>query len=333
MKILVTGGAGYIGSHACVVLMRAGHEVTVLDNFYNSEPAVLGRIGRIVGHEPGFVEADVRDASALHGVFASAHFDAVMHFAGLKAVGESMTDPLRYWEWNVGGSIALLKAMKEHGVRRLVFSSSATVYGLAAPVPYREDAPLGAANTYGRTKQIVEQVMMDMAAADPEWRFAILRYFNPVGAHESGLLGEAPQGVPNNLMPYITQVAAGRRPELSVFGDDYPTPDGTGVRDYIHVVDLAEGHLAALDALRDRNGVLAVNLGTGRGVSVLDLVAAFERATGKKVPYRIAPRRAGDIASYFADPAYAESLLGWRATRGVEQMCADAWRWEQGRQR
>ena len=331
MNILVTGGTGFIGSHACVVLMQAGHDVTVLDNLCNSDRAVIGRIGQIVGREPAFVEADIRDEAALRRVFREMRFDAVLHFAGLKAVGESMTDPLRYWEWNVGGSITLFKAMAEAGVKTLVFSSSATVYGLTAPVPYREDAPVGAVNTYGRSKQTVEQVLFDLAASDPAWRVAVLRYFNPVGAHESGLIGEAPQGVPNNLMPYVTQVAVGLRAELSVFGNDYPTPDGTGVRDYIHVVDLAEGHLAALNALQARTGALTVNLGTGVGVSVLDMINAFERATGKKVPYRIAPRRAGDIASYYADPAYAQDVLGWRATRDVEQMCADAWRWEQGR--
>jgi len=331
MNILVTGGAGFIGSHACVVLMQAGHRVTVLDNFFNSDRSVLGRIGQIVGQEPALVEADIRDEAALRDICCKSGFDAGMHLAGAKAVGESVTQPLRYWEWNVGGTITLLKAMAEAEVKTLVFSSSATVYGLAAPVPYREGAPVGATNTYGRTKQIVEQILMDTSASDPDWRFAILRYFNPVGAHESGLIGEAPQGVPNNLMPYVSQVAAGLRPELSVFGNDYPTPDGTGVRDYIHVVDLVEGHLAALNVLRSRPGVLTVNLGNGEGTSVMQMIAAFEKASGRKVPYRIAPRREGDIASYYADVTFAHQVLDWRATRGIEQMCIDAWRWESAR--
>lgn len=333
MNILVTGGAGFIGSHACVVLMQAGHAVTVLDNFYNSDRAVLQRIGQIVGREPALVEADIRDEVALRDIFCKHRFDAVMHFAGLKAVGESVAQPLRYWEWNVGGTIALLKVMAEAGVKTFVFSSSATVYGLEAPVPYCEGSPVGAINPYGRNKQVVEQILLDMVAADPAWKVAILRYFNPVGAHESGLIGEAPQGVPNNLMPYITQVAAGLRPELSVFGNDYPTPDGTGVRDYIHVVDLAEGHLAALSAMQDRSGALTVNLGAGKGISVLEMVAAFEKASGRKVPYRIAPRRFGDLAAYYADVTYAQKVLNWRVTRGVAEMCADSWRWEQARAR
>ena len=331
MNILVTGGAGFIGSHACVVLMQAGHEVTVLDNFFNSERAVLGRIGQIVGREPALFEADIRDEVALRDIFCKCRFDAVMHFAGLKAVGESVAQPLRYWEWNVGGTITLLKVMAESGVKTMVFSSSATVYGDPASVPIREDAAVGATNPYGGNKLVIEQMLADVAKADPEWKIARLRYFNPVGAHESGLIGEAPQGIPNNLMPYVTQVAVGMRAELSVFGNDYPTPDGTGVRDYIHVVDLAEGHLAALNALQNRPGLLTVNLGTGQGVSVLEMVAALESASGRKVPYRIAPRRAGDIAACFADVGYAEEVLGWRAKRGVREMCVDAWRWEQAR--
>lgn len=331
MKILVTGGAGFIGSHACVVLMQAGHSVTVLDNFYNSDPSVLTRIGQIVGREPAFVKADIRDEAALGSIFSKSQFDAVLHFAGLKAVGESVAQPLRYWEWNVGGTISLLKAMSAANVKTLVFSSSATVYGDPASVPIREDAPVDATNPYGRSKLVIEQMLADVAASDPEWRIARLRYFNPVGAHESGLIGEAPQGVPNNLMPYVTQVAVGLRPELSVFGNDYPTPDGTGVRDYIHVVDLAEGHLAALNALQSRSGLLTVNLGTGIGISVLEMIAALEKASGRKVPYRIAPRRPGDIAACYADVTYAQKVLNWRATRGVAEMCADAWRWEQAR--
>jgi UDP-glucose 4-epimerase len=331
MKILVTGGTGFIGSHACVVLMRAGHEAVILDNLSNSQRGVVGRIGRIVGREPAFVEGDIRDATALEALFAKTGFDAVMHFAGLKAVGESVAQPLRYWDWNVHGSLCLLQAMQKHGVKSFVFSSSATVYGDPVAVPIREDAKIGPTNPYGQTKAAVEQMLADLAASDPEWRIARLRYFNPVGAHESGLIGETPQGVPNNLMPYVTQVAVGLRPKLSVFGNDYPTPDGTGVRDYIHVVDLAEGHLAALDALVKKRGLLTVNLGTGQGYSVLEMVAAFSRVSGRPVPYEIVGRRPGDIAACYADPSSAAQLLGWRATRGLDAMCADAWRWEQSR--
>jgi UDP-glucose 4-epimerase len=333
MNILVTGGAGFIGSHACVVLMQAGHQVTVLDNFSNSEASVLARIGQIVGRQPDLAEADIRDEAALREILSKSRFDAVMHFAGLKAVGESVAQPSRYWEWNVGGTITLLKVMAERGVKTLVFSSSATVYGDPASVPIREDAAVDATNPYGRTKLVIEQMLFDVAASDPAWKIARLRYFNPVGAHSSGLIGESPQGVPNNLMPYVTQVAVGIRPELSVFGNDYPTPDGTGVRDYIHVVDLAEGHLAALNAMQARNGLMTVNLGTGKGVSVLEMIAALEVASGRKVPYRIAPRRPGDVAACYADVRLAEDLLGWRARRGVSEMCADAWRWEMSRQK
>jgi UDP-glucose 4-epimerase len=332
MRILVTGGAGYIGSHACVVLMQAGHEVVVYDNLYNADRSVVGRVGRITGRTPEFIEGDIRDAAALDRVFATHRIDAVMHFAGLKAVGESVAQPLRYWEWNVGGTICLLQAMQRATVKTLVFSSSATVYGDPESVPIREDARTGGVtNPYGRTKLVIEEMLADLSASDAGWRIARLRYFNPVGAHESGLIGEAPQGIPNNLMPYVTQVAIGLRPELSVFGNDYPTPDGTGVRDYIHVVDLAEGHLAALNHLMGRAGLATVNLGTGRGYSVLEMIAAFERASGRKVAHRIVARRPGDIAACYADPAYAEGLLGWRATRGLDAMCIDAWRWEQQR--
>lgn len=331
MKILVTGGAGFIGSHACVVLMQAGHEVTVLDNYYNSDPSVLDRIGKIVGHRPFFVEADVRDEAALNDIFCKNKFDAVIHFAGLKAVGESVAQPLRYWEWNVGGAISLLNAMARACVKTLVFSSSATVYGDPASVPIREDSPVDATNPYGRSKLVIEQMLADVVVSDPAWKIARLRYFNPVGAHESGLIGEAPQGIPNNLMPYVTQVAAGKRSELSVFGNDYLTPDGTGVRDYIHVVDLAEGHLAALSALQRTNGLMTVNLGTGNGVSVLEMIRALEQASGRKVPYRIAPRRQGDVAACYADVAYAKEALDWSAKRGIADMCVDAWRWEQSR--
>ena len=328
MNILVTGGTGFIGSHTCVVLMQAGHRVTVLDNLYNSDLSVLDRVAKIAGHRPAFVQADVRDEVALREIFCKSSFDAVIHFAGLKAVGESVAQPLRYWDWNVGGAIALLKAMTEAQVKTLVFSSSATVYGDPATVPICETAPVSATNPYGRNKLVIEQLLEDVMASDPAWRIARLRYFNPVGAHESGLIGEAPQGVPNNLMPYVTQVAVGLRPELSVFGNDYPTPDGTGVRDYIHVVDLAEGHLAALQALQREPGMLTVNLGTGKGVSVLEMVAALEQASGRRVPDRIAPRRPGDIAACYADVRFAQATLGWSAKRGIREMCVDAWRWE-----
>jgi len=326
-SILVTGGAGYIGSHTVVELLAAGHEVTVLDNFCNSSPLALERIARIAGRAPVFVEADVRERAALAGVFAERRFDAVIHFAGLKAVGESVAEPLRYYDHNLGGALALCETMTAHGVKTLVFSSSATVYGDPASVPIREDAATAPTNPYGRSKLMVEQVLRDLAASDAGWRVTLLRYFNPVGAHESGLIGEDPNGVPNNLMPFVSQVAVGRRAKLSVWGNDYPTPDGTGVRDYIHVVDLARGHLAAL-AHMPASGVLTVNLGTGRGCSVLEMVRAFEQASGKRVPYRIAARRPGDIATCYADPSLAAEKLGWRAEFGIARMCADTWRWQ-----
>lgn len=329
MNILVTGGMGYIGSHAVVDLMAAGYGVSIIDNLANSKAAVLDRIERIAGRRPGFVHADVQNRAALRRVFAHDRYDAVIHFAGLKAVGESMQEPLKYYANNVGGSIALVECMAEAGVKTLVFSSSATVYGQPESVPVREDAPLSANNPYGRTKLMVEGILRDAAAADPEWRIALLRYFNPVGAHPSGLIGEDPSGIPNNLMPYIAQVAVGKLDELKIFGCDYPTPDGTGVRDYIHVVDLARGHSAALAALRERRGVLTVNLGTGRGCSVLEMVKTFSAASGRAVPYRIVGRRPGDIAACYADPALAHSILGWRAELGLEAMCADTWRWQQ----
>ncbi|MDX9706035.1 MAG: UDP-glucose 4-epimerase GalE [Azospira sp.] len=328
MKVLVTGGAGYIGSHTCVELLAAGFDVLVLDNLCNARPEALARVARIAGRAPEFVRGDVRDGDALSRLFAAADIDAVIHFAGLKAVGESVEQPLAYYDNNVNGSLALLKAMDAAGVRTLVFSSSATVYGEPATLPIREDFPLSATNPYGRSKLMVEDALRDLAQADARWRFAILRYFNPVGAHESGLIGEDPADIPNNLMPFVSQVAVGRRPELTIFGNDYPTPDGTGVRDYIHVVDLARGHLKALAALRERPGVLTANLGTGRGYSVLEMVAAFARASGRTVPYRIAPRRSGDIATCYADPAYAADVLGWRAEFDLDRMCADAWRWQ-----
>jgi UDP-glucose 4-epimerase len=329
MKVLVTGGAGYIGSHTCVELMQAGHEVLVLDNLCNSHVAVLERVARIVGKRPEFVEADVRDAGALRGVFGRQAFDAVIHFAGLKAVGESVEKPIEYYDNNVLGALALCRAMAEAGVGTLVFSSSATVYGNAAAMPLREDAPLGPTNPYGQTKWMVERILLDLAAAEPAaWRIALLRYFNPVGAHPSGLIGEDPQGIPNNLMPNIAQVAAGIRDRVRVFGSDYPTRDGTGVRDYIHVVDLARGHLAALDALRREGRGFTVNLGTGCGISVLEAVRAFERASGRTIPFERVARRAGDVAESYADPSLAERLLGWKAVHGLDDMCRDTWRWQ-----
>lgn len=327
--ILITGGAGYIGSHTCVELLAAGFDLVVIDNFSNSKPAVLGRVEAISGRKLAFVEADVRDRAALRAVFGQHAIGAVIHFAGLKAVGESVAQPLRYYDNNVCGSVALFEVMAEFGVKTLVFSSSATVYGDPHSVPIREDFPLSATNPYGRSKLMIEELLRDTARADDSWRIALLRYFNPVGAHVSGLIGEDPNGIPNNLMPYISQVAVGLREQLSVFGGDYPTADGTGVRDYIHVVDLARGHVAALRALLQRAGVLTVNLGTGQGYSVLQVVQAFERASGRAVPYRIVDRRPGDIAQCYADPAQAKTLLGWQAERGIEDMCRDAWRWQQ----
>ena len=327
-KCLVTGGAGYIGSHTVVELLAAGHQVTVVDNLCNSKLSVLDRIAQIAGRSPVFVEADVRDRAALEQVLPGC--DAVIHFAGLKAVGESVAQPLRYYDNNVAGSIALLEAMAETRVRTLVFSSSATVYGDPAALPIGEDAPLSAANPYGRSKLMVEDMLRDLAKSDPGWRVGLLRYFNPVGAHASGLIGEDPSGIPNNLLPYVAQVAVGRLARLQVFGGDYPTVDGTGVRDYIHVVDLARGHLAALDYLRGYAGMLTVNLGTGRGYSVLEVVRAFERASGRSVPYDIVARRPGDIAACYADPTLARELLGWQARHDLDAMCADAWRWQAG---
>ncbi len=326
--ILVTGGTGYIGSHAVVELLAAGKDVLILDNLANSSRKVLERIAAISGRAPLFCEGDIRDADLLRGLFAGHRIEAVIHFAGLKAVGESVEKPLSYYDNNVTGTLELLRAMGEAGVRRLVFSSSATVYGDPQSVPIREDFPLRATNPYGRSKLMVEEILRDLQHAEADWQIAILRYFNPVGAHESGLIGENPNGIPNNLMPFVAQVAAGKRPQLAVFGNDYPTPDGTGVRDYIHVVDLAQGHLAALDALARSGRSLTVNLGTGQGYSVLDMVRAFEAASGRPVPYRIVARRPGDIATCYADPAQAEQLLGWKARRGIAEMCADGWRWQ-----
>lgn len=327
--ILITGGTGYIGSHACVALMQAGREVLILDNLCNSRVEVVDRLAAICGRRPAFVAADVRDATALDEVFDRHPIRAAMHFAGLKAVGESVEKPLDYYDNNVTGTLRLLAAMRRAEVKTLVFSSSATVYGDPAALPIREDAPRSAANPYGRSKLMIEDILADLSAAEPDWRIARLRYFNPVGAHASGLIGEDPRGTPNNLMPYIAQVAAGQRERLNVWGNDYPTPDGTGMRDYIHVEDLAAGHVAALDHLERRGGLLTVNLGTGRGISVLEMVRAFEQASGRPVPYNVAARRPGDIASCWADPGLAHRLLGWQARYGVERMCADAWRWQQ----
>lgn len=328
MRILVTGGAGYIGSHTCVELLEAGHDVVVLDNLVNSHRAALQRVAEIAGRAPVLERADINDADALDRIFTAHRFDAVVHFAGLKAVGESVEQPLRYYRNNVGGTVVLCEAMHAHGVRKLVFSSSATVYGDPASVPITEDFPLGATNPYGWSKLMIEQILRDLAVADSGWHIALLRYFNPVGAHASGLIGEDPQGIPNNLMPFVTQVAAGVRDRLNVFGDDYPTPDGTGVRDYIHVVDLARGHLAALDYLSGHEGARAFNLGTGRGYSVLEMIGAFERVTGQSIPYRVVERRPGDVASCYADPSLAQRELGWQAQRGIDDMVRDAWNWQ-----
>lgn len=326
--ILVTGGTGYIGSHTVVELLAAGKDVLILDNYANSSPKVLERIAKISGRAPAFREGDIRDADGLCALFAAHRIEAVIHFAGLKAVGESVEQPLTYYDNNVNGTLCLLQAMRQAGVRRLVFSSSATVYGDPHRVPIREDFPLQATNPYGRSKLMVEEMLRDLQRAEADWQIAILRYFNPVGAHPSGLIGENPNGIPNNLMPFVAQVAVGKRAQLSVFGNDYPTPDGTGVRDYIHVVDLAQGHLAALAALARSGQSLTVNLGTGQGYSVLDMVRAFEAASGRPVPYQIVARRAGDIATCYADPQLAGELLGWQARRGIGEMCADAWRWQ-----
>ena len=326
--ILITGGTGFIGSHTAVALLAAGRDVVLYDNLTNSRREVVDRIAQIAGRVPRFVEGDVRDREHLARVLRETGSDGVIHFAALKAVGESVREALAYYDVNVGGTLALCQAMAAVGVYSLVFSSSATVYGDPASLPIREDFPRSTTNPYGASKLILEDMLADVAAADPRWRIARLRYFNPIGAHESGLIGEAPNGIPNNLLPYIAQVACGQREKLSVFGGDYPTPDGTGVRDYIHVVDLAEGHLAALDYLAANPGLLTVNLGTGRGYSVLEIVRAFERASGHAVPYEIVARRAGDIAACYADPTLARERLGWSARRNLDAMCRDAWRWQ-----
>ena len=326
--ILVSGGAGYIGSHTCVLLIEAGYEVLVFDNFSNSSKESLRRVEQIVGQKLPFVEGDIRSEADLEAVFSAHDISAVIHFAGLKAVGESVAEPLRYYDNNINGTLVLLEVMKRHKCKKMVFSSSATVYGDPHTTPITEDFPLGATNPYGKTKLFIEEILRDVSASDKEWSVALLRYFNPVGAHASGTIGEDPNGIPNNLMPFIAQTAVGKRECLSVFGGDYETPDGTGVRDYIHVVDLADGHLKALDYLDDKNGTLTVNLGTGNGYSVLEMVKAFEKASGKAVPHKIVPRRPGDIAKCYADPARAKEVLGWEAKKSIQEMCEDSWRWQ-----
>lgn len=327
-SILVTGGTGYIGSHTAVRLLEAGFSVVIFDNLSNSSRAVVNRMKRITGKSPDFIEGDVRDRQALQDAFDRHAVSSVIHFAGHKSVHESEAVPLQYYDNNVVGSLTLLEEMAKAGVHRLVFSSSATVYGNPGYPQYKEDTPLDPMNVYGRTKLMVENMLRDLKKAQPQWRMALLRYFNPVGAHESGLMGEAPAGIPNNLMPFIAQVAAGRRDKLRVFGDDYPTPDGTGRRDYLHVEDLAAGHLAALNALSHEAAMITVNLGTGRPYSVLEMIRAFERASGKHIPFEIVGRRAGDLAEYYADPSLAASVLGWTAKYDLNRMCEDTWRWQ-----
>jgi UDP-glucose 4-epimerase len=328
MKILVTGGAGYIGSHTTLCLLTAGHDVTVLDNLANSNEESLRRVNELAGKTVAFREGDLLDKGFLERTFAEGAFDAVIHFAGLKAVGESVDKPLWYYKNNVVGTLNLLEAMDQAGVRRLVFSSSATVYGASENVPLIEKSPLDATNPYGRTKEQIEDILSDLSASDERWSVALLRYFNPVGAHESGLIGEDPRGTPNNLLPFVAQVAVGRREKVMVFGNDYPTPDGTGIRDYIHVVDLAEGHLAALEYLKGRTGTFRWNLGTGRGSSVLEVIKAFGEAAGKPIPFEFAPRRPGDAAVSYADVSSALADLGWSARRNLARMCEDHWRWQ-----
>ncbi len=331
MKILVTGGAGYIGSHTCVELLEKGHQIVIIDNFCNSKPEALDSIRKITGKDFAFVQGDLRDPQALDVAFSGEPVDAVIHFAGLKAVGESVEKPLEYYGNNLTGTLELMKAMRRHNVKRIVFSSSATVYGMNNPVPFKEDMPTSATNPYGWTKVMIEQILTDAAHADPELSVCLLRYFNPVGAHESGLIGEDPNGIPNNLVPYVSQVGAGLLSKLRVFGDDYDTPDGTGVRDYIHVVDLARGHLAALDYTMTHKGREVFNLGTGRGTSVLEIVKAYGKACGHEIPYQIVPRRAGDIATCYADTEKAARELGWKAEYGIDKMCEDAWRFAKQR--
>lgn len=328
MSILVTGGAGYIGSHTCVLLLEAGYDVVVLDNLSNSSAKSIDRVEKITGKKIKFYECDILDRDGMRAIFEQNKIDAVIHFAGLKAVGESVAIPLKYYENNITGTLHLLEVMQEFGVKKMVFSSSATVYGLTDKMPLTEDLPTSANSPYGQTKLMIEQILTDLCVSDKDWSIVLLRYFNPVGAHESGTIGENPKGIPNNLMPYITQVALGKLKELSIFGNDYPTKDGTGVRDYIHVVDLADGHIKALDKIKTQNGVMIYNLGTGIGYSVLDLVKAFEEANGVKVNYKIAPRRPGDVTICYADASKAKAELGWEAKKNVVDMCRDSWNWQ-----
>jgi len=330
MRILVTGGAGYIGSHTCVELLEADYEVVVVDNLYNASEKALERVKKITGKDLTFYQADICDRQAMDRIFEQEKIDAVIHFAGLKAVGESVAKPIEYYQNNIAGTLTLCDSMRSHGVKNIIFSSSATVYGDPAFVPITEECPKGVCtNPYGWTKWMLEQVLTDIQKADPEWNVILLRYFNPIGAHKSGLIGEDPKGIPNNLLPYVAQVAIGKLECLGVFGDDYDTPDGTGVRDYIHVVDLAKGHVKAIQKLADKEGVSVYNLGTGNGYSVLQVVAAFEKACGHAIKYAIKPRRAGDIATCYCDPSKAKAELGWEAENGIEQMCADSWNWQQ----
>ena len=329
MAILVTGGAGFIGSHTCVELLNAGYEVVVLDNLVNASEKSLERVKAITGKEVTFYKGDILDRTILNEIFEKEKIDSCIHFAGLKAVGESVQKPWEYYNNNISGTLTLVDVMRQHNCKNIIFSSSATVYGDPAEIPITENCPKGqCTNPYGWTKSMLEQVLMDIQKADPEWNVILLRYFNPIGAHKSGTMGENPNGIPNNLMPYITQVAVGKLKELGVFGDDYDTPDGTGVRDYIHVVDLAKGHVKAINKIKENPGVKIYNLGTGKGYSVLDVVKAFEKACGKKIPYEIKPRRAGDIATCYSDATLAKKELGWEAEYGIDEMCADSWRWQ-----
>ena len=329
MAILVTGGAGFIGSHTCVELLNAGYDVVIADNLYNASEKAVDRVKQITGKDLKFYKADIRDKEAMNEIFEKEEIESVIHFAGLKAVGESVVKPLEYYENNIAGTLVLCDVMRNHGVKNIIFSSSATVYGDPAFIPITEECPKGTCtNPYGWTKWMLEQILTDLHTADPEWNVVLLRYFNPIGAHESGLIGEDPKGIPNNLMPYISQVAVGKLEKLGVFGDDYDTPDGTGVRDYIHVVDLAKGHVKAINYIFSNPGLDVINLGTGVGYSVLDMVKAFGKACGKEIPYEIKPRRAGDIAMCYADPAKAARVLGWKAEKGLDEMCADTWRWQ-----
>lgn len=327
-KVLVTGGAGYIGTHTCIELLDASIEVIVIDDLSNSDKKALKRVEEITSKKITFYEGDILDAKLLDRIFSENKVDAVVHFAGLKAVGESVEIPLEYYNVNVSGTISLLKSMAKHNIKKLVFSSSATVYGVNNPAPYIEDMPLSSTSPYGTTKVVIEGILQDLYTSDSEWSIALLRYFNPIGAHESGKIGENPNGIPNNLMPYITQVAVGKREYLGIFGDDYDTPDGTGIRDYIHVVDLAQGHLKALESLEDNKGAIAYNLGAGVGYSVLDVVKAFEKANDVSIKLKVVPRRAGDIAAFYADTSKAKSKLNWSVTKSIDEMCRDSWNWQ-----